>query len=142
MNLLSIVIGIIIASSVLIGGSIYYKDIVDTYAPTNATSSAEFDKFNETYDKMAELSGSFENHTIGFTTKSLIDPSKYSDALMAFIDVGGVILQIPNIMIDTVNNAFSFIPVIPDWFRYMTYTIISIVIVFVVASVVLKRDTL
>lgn len=142
MSLQSIVISVIMFSAIMLGLSTYYGNIVSVYNPPNMTTSETFQSFNQTFNKTAELMKSFENHTTGFTQKGITDPSKYSDALMAFLDIGGVILQTPNMIMNSINSAFNLVPMIPDWFRYMVYSIITVTIGFIVVSIFLKRDTI
>lgn len=141
MKLTPLLISIVLMGGVMLGMANFYGDIQNTYNPDNSTSTEDFKAFNESFTTMNELMNRTSQHTVGAATKSLTDPSKYTDALMAFIDVGGVILEMPNtLMTGYVNNMTKYIPDIPTWFITVILTIIAIIFVMRVAALFTKTD--
>ena len=138
MKLYPIVIGLILASGAMLGMQLYYNEIVTVYAPTNATSSAVFLKFNETFDRMNTLSADIENHTGTFT---ITDLSTYGDGFLAFLSIIGLVFQVPGMIIDNLAVIFGIIAV-PEWFKFTINAVVTITIAFIVASIVLKREEL
>jgi hypothetical protein len=142
MNLTPILIGIIIASSVIIGMYTYYDDVNTTFQPSGgATSSEKFSGFNSVIIKVNNLTSSISNRTADISAKGLVSINGVWDSIVISYDVVGFMLQSPIIITLFINQAVSSIPGLGGngWFTGMITAVVLISIVGLCAAIVLKR---
>ena len=140
MKLTPLIISMVALSGIALGVITFYGAAVTTYNPANSTLTAEFDTFNRTFEEYTEKMGQIENKTVGAATKPWSDWTKIQDATLAFLGVGGIILDLPELMISFVNTAGGMLPMIPSWFKLMIMTIITIIFALRVAAIFTKTD--
>ena len=134
--LINIVLFVVVA--VLVGG--FVIDVNSFYGVNdNTTTTEDWLQFNSTYTELEDSMEDVQNRTVGFATKELTDPSKYTDALMAFIDVGVVILRIPTTLghyVDYITGIMGFY--VPNIIKAAVGLIIAIIFTLRVASIFIK----
>lgn len=140
MKLTPLILSMVALSGIALGVITFYGDAITTYNPSNSTLTSEFDTFNRTFEDYTKKMGQIENKTVGAATKDWTDWTRYYDATMAFLGVGGIILDMPNLMISFINTAGGLIPAIPTWFKLMVATIITIIFALRVAAIFTKTD--
>lgn len=143
MKLATFLIGVVLFGGILIGGATYYGGIQDIYSPSNSTSSADFDKFNETWTDYSGKLGQSLNKTVGLGEKGITDPSLWAGAFGVAIDVASTIAKTPNMAMTFVNFGFSILPFpVPQWAQILIFLMILITIAVIVIRIVLGRETL
>lgn len=139
-KLTPVIISMMMFAGVILGLATFYNDINTQYTITNSTAEESFTVFNDSFETMNDHMYSLQNKTSGFYTKGITDPTRYTDALMAFVDIGNIIFQIPNILITFTQNSFTFLPYVPDWFKTMIGSIIVIYFTMKIAAIFVKMD--
>jgi len=145
MKFSSMAIAILIFSAVVIGFGSTYSSLNEVYDYNigNYSNASSFQPFNDSFSEINVISRDLQNHTAGISSKSLVDISLYQDIVLAFIDVTGILSRLPNIMIEFINQGFSLVGInVPWWVSALIFAIISLVIAFKAAAIVLKREDL
>ena len=141
----SIIIGIMVFSGVVIAfGGAYTQTVEDYHAYNiswNSTPEANFTQFNETYGVINTNLEAMSGHLSDFTSKSVLDLSRYNDAIMAFVPIGAILLEIPGVITKSINSITIMIGfTIPSWFTSIVMLGITLMIVMRIASYFLKRE--
>lgn len=141
MKLTPILINVVIFSALALGTIAFYGDVVSVYRPANSTSEEDFLVFNETFTEYNDNMATLEQRTVGASTKQWTDWSKYYDATMAFIGVGALLFELPNLMYKFVSVTGDVLPVpIPAWFTVMVLSIITVIFALRISGVFTKTD--
>jgi len=147
-SLSSIIIGVMVFSGIMIAMGTFYGDVVTNYHSYNSTEFnssliGNFTQFNESYAYIQSKMEQIESKLAPASEKAWYDLTKYSDAIMAFVPVGSIILAIPSLITNFINVGFGMwgIPgVIPTWFKSLLLLIPIVIIVLKVAAYFLKRE--
>lgn len=141
MKIEPILISIVIFAGALIGMSSFYADVSDSYSLANSTPASEFTTFNETFGKLNSTLEDLEKRTTGFYRKGVFDLSSYYDAVMAFVDVGIIIFQMPGLVSSNISKIFTVIGIyVPPWFILMIMSIIGVIFALRVVAIFTKAD--
>lgn len=141
MKITPMMLGILFGTSVLLGMASFYGDVQDSYSLTNSTPESSFFTFNETVGKLNTTASDLEQKAVGMYRKGILDRTKYTDAIMAFVDVGIIILQMPGILTTNVDKINTMLPgFVPAFFTFMIMTAIVLIIVLRVVALVTKSD--
>jgi len=142
MNITPLIIGFILIAVMmtLVGNTIV--ETVENYNITNSTPYTTYQVYNETINKTSVDMQKIENRTVGFYRKSFLDASKYTDAIMAFVDVGAVIVEMPGTVIDTYlgNLLGKDMKWVPDIIKLAIPVIIIVIFVMRVAAIFAKTE--
>jgi hypothetical protein len=131
--------GIVLLATCMVGMGLYYADIQAVYSPANATSGSAFFAFNDSLSEVNNTIVSLQNHTVDFSSKGFLDLSLYSDAALAFLDVGKIIIQIPNILFNIIWKIGALVGM-PSWFTAAIMAIVTIFFVFKVVGMFTNRE--
>ena len=140
MKLTPLMISMLLFSGLALGVISFYGNVVDTYNPPNSTTTEEFGEFNDTFTEYEDKMSQLEEKTVGAATKQWTDWTKYQDAVMAFIGVGGVLFDVPNLMIRFVGTTGKFLPDVPTWFTTMLIVIIIVIFAMRISAIYSKTD--
>lgn len=140
MRVTSIIISILIVSGVMLGISAFYGDMLSTYNPSNATSTAEFEKFNESFSQINTELDSLEKKTARIADKGFTDLTLYTDAVMAFVDVGGILVKLPKMALIFTSQMLNFLPYTPPWFILVVGTTLTLIFLMKVVSIFTKTE--
>ena len=143
MNLTSFVVALLVGSGIILGMSSFYTEIATQYPSGvgNYTNSSSFDVFNSSFTEINQRTEDLQNHTIGVATKSILDWTLYQDLAFAFLDVGGILSQIPNVMVEFIYQMVQILGIgVPTWLISLALTILAFLVAMKVASIFLKRE--
>ena len=143
MNLTNLVVAMLVGTGIILGMSSFYTEIATQYpsGTGNWTNSTTFGIFNKSFTEINERTEDLQNHTIGIATKSISDLTILQDITFAFLDVGGILSQIPNIMTEFINQMVQILGiVVPTWLISLVLTIMAFLVAMRVVSIFLKRE--
>jgi len=141
MKLEPIMISFVLMAGVLIGMASFLGDVNTAYQLENTTDLNTLEEFNTTFQKVRNATADLEQRTQNFNRKGLLNPSVYYDAIMAFVDIGVILFQMPNMMTSNVNLIEKVLPIfVPAWLILAVLTIIAFIVAMRVASVYTKTD--
>ena len=143
MNLQPILISLVLSSAIILGLYNYYGDVNTVYVTdSNITNSSSFTRFNQTFGVTNNLMNSIQSKLTDITQKGILSPIGLYDASIVFLDGIGLVLQSPLILMNAISNILQMLPGLGGqnaWFATTISTIITIVIVTLVAALLLKR---
>jgi len=147
MKLSSILISTLIVAGIIIGLGNAYVEINNAYTSVqeNLTVESEstFSRVNSTFSEVSGYMSDMENRTIGIASKfpnfdifgGLIDTG------LLFLDVIGIILEIPNVLTNIVNIGLETIGIpVPSWVVSVSLGVLVIIVVLKVVGILLKRE--
>jgi len=95
--------------------------------------------------ELNRIGKSIEDRMLKLSTKaSTLDLTAIYDLAGLFVDVGTYLIQIPNVMLQTIELTFSALTgiAIPIWFKTAVLSIATLLIMIKLAAVFLKRENL
>lgn len=138
MKTATLLIAITVFSGIALGMTSLYSDMQYSYAPTNSSSMTGINALNGTINDINDDMRSMQNHSIGFGTKGLTDATKYADGMLAFLDLAGILSNIPNIFSSLLMSSFGFY--VPEWFITLIIVSVTIIVVLNVANMFIRTE--
>jgi len=137
MNISTLMMAMLVLSGVMLGAIAYYGDIITVYSPANSTSTEQFQKFNSSFYNYSTMITNLENKTASF---SISNPESWGDGGLAFLSVAGIILQTPQLFINTIKLMTESVAIAwPNWLLPLIISAITIFVVMKIASIFIRR---
>lgn len=140
MKITPLIIALVVFGGTMLAVSMLYGAVQVSYAPGGTANSSTFEAFNQTMTDINVTMSDIEAQTTGALNKPWSDWTKYADMAFAFVGAGGVLMKVPGLFITFMSRSFSFLDVIPMWFRIVLGMIIVIIVVMRVVAIFLKSD--
>jgi len=143
MKLEPLILAVLVMSTLMMASARLISDVNTFYTPDgNVTDTDELRAFNRSISFIENRTQRIEKKITGITTKTDTNIfTQTQDTFVLFLDVLGVIVSIPGIMLDFIVVGTGLIPGgIPGEFRILFGLGIIVVFIFKAAQIALKSS--
>lgn len=143
MKITALAIGILMFGGVMIGISQLYGGVQIAYAPGGTANSSTFAKYNETAMRINQSTTKIANSLTKVAAKGFGDIwGTITESSVLFLDVVGLFMEIPNIMVTFMETSFGFLDIFGNvkWFVIIASSAIIIIVVMRGVAIVFKSE--
>lgn len=143
MKITALIIGTLMFGGVMLGVAQLYGGVQLSYAPGGTANSTVFSEYNETAMRMNATISKIEGSMTRIGEKGFGDIiGTVVESSVLFLDMAGLFMEIPNIVITFINQSFGFLDILGDvkWFIIIATSSVVVVVVMRVVAMVMKSE--
>ena len=143
MKMTPLLLGMLMMGGTMLGISSMYGGVQSAYAPGGTANSTIFVKYNQTMMRINGTMTDIETRTTGIMNKGWSDIiGTMTDVSFLFFDVGGVLLEIPNIVLTFISHSFGFLDFLGEagWFIVVVGCAVIVVVIMALVSIFFKVE--